>query len=42
MGEIKNAINISVGKGKRPRQPGILALTCINGRIIGFTGMLNM
>jgi hypothetical protein len=42
MGEIRNAINISVGKGRRSRQPGIFALTCINGRIIGSTGMLNI
>jgi hypothetical protein len=42
MGEIRNAINISVGKGTKPRQLGILVLTCINGRIIGFTGILKI
>jgi hypothetical protein len=42
MEEIRNAINISVGKGKRPRHLGTLALTCINGKIIGITGILKI
>jgi hypothetical protein len=42
MGEIRNVINISVGKGKRPTQLGTLALTCINGRIISITGILKI
>jgi hypothetical protein len=42
MGEMRNAINISVGKGKRPRQLGTLVLTCINGRIVSITGILRI
>jgi len=42
MGQIRNVINISVGKGKRLRQLGTLAFVCINGRIISITGILKI
>jgi hypothetical protein len=41
-GEIRNATNNSVGKGKRPRQLGTLVFTYINGRIIRITRMLKI